>query len=196
MNEMEVSTIGERIKTLRKKRGYNQKDLANFLGKSLRTIQKYESGEIEVSIAMVNELAKVLDTTSTYLLGHQTGDFKFDSLSDVMECLFQLEKISGLHFSIETKRPPHYDGWQCSITFDGKDKSADQNADMCLFLEEWENNRESFQQYCMDKASYEDWKDKTLAYYASQGVEIEEPENLDTEERLKRKNALFLANKS
>ena len=105
MNEMEVSTIGERIKTLRKKRGYNQKDLANLLGKSLRTIQKYESGEIEVSIAMVNELAKVLDTTSTYLLGHQTGDFKFDCLSDVMECLFQLEKISGLHFSIEIKRP-------------------------------------------------------------------------------------------
>ena len=117
---MEVSTIGERIKTLRKKRGYNQKDLANLLGKSLRTIQKYESGEIEVSIAMVNELAKVLDTTSTYLLGHQTGDFKFDCLSDVMECLFQLEKISGLHFSIETKRPPHHDGWQCSITLTEK----------------------------------------------------------------------------
>lgn len=35
---------------------------------------------------------------------------------------------------------PH-DGWQCSITFDGKDKSAEQNADMYLFLEEWENNR-------------------------------------------------------
>ena len=74
---------------------------------------------------------------------------------------------------------------------DGKDKSAEQNADMCLFLEEWENNRESFQQYCMAKDAYEDWKDKTLAYYASQGVEIEEPENLDTEERLKRRNALF-----
>ena len=156
--------------------------------------KKYESGEIEVSIAMVNELAKVLDTTSTYLLGHQTGDFKFDSLSDVMECLFQLEKNKRAALSIETKRPPHYDGWQCSITFDGKDKSIDQNADMCLFLEEWENNRESFQQYCMDQASYEDWKDKTLAYYASQGVEIEEPENLDTKERLKRKNALFFGN--
>lgn len=191
MNKVKVETIGERIKALRKKRGYNQKELADLLGKSLRTIQKYESGEIEVSIAMVNELAKVLDTTSTYLLGHQTGDFKFDSLSDVMECLFQLEKISGLRFSIETKRPPHHDGWQCSITFDGKDKSADQNADMCLFLEEWETNRESFQQYLMDKASYEDWKDKTLAYYASQGVESKEPEELDTEEHLKRRNELF-----
>nr|WP_302142335.1 helix-turn-helix transcriptional regulator [uncultured Schaedlerella sp.] len=191
MNKTESSTIGGRIKTLRKKRGYNQKDLANLLGKSLRTVQKYESGEIEVSIAMVNELAKILDTTSTYLLGHQTGDFKFDCLSDVMECLFQLEKISGLHFSIGTKRPPHHDGWQCSITFDGKDKSADQNADICLFLEEWENNRESFRDYMISKETYENWKDKTLAYYASQGVEIAEPDELDETERLKRRNARF-----
>ena len=191
MNKSEVSTIGERIKALRKKRGYNQKELANLLGKSLRTVQKYESGEIEVSIAMVNELAKILDTTSTYLLGHQTGDFKFDCLSDVMECLFQLEKISGLHFSIGTKRPPHHDGWQCSITFDGKDKSADQNADICLFLEEWENNRESFRDYMISKETYENWKDKTLAYYASQGVEIAEPDELDETERLKRRNARF-----
>ena len=36
-----------------------------------------------------------------------------------------------------------------------------------LFLEEWENNMESFQQYCMAKDAYEEWKDKTLAYYAS-----------------------------
>ena len=191
MNKSDVSTIGERIKSLRKKRGYNQKELADLLGKSLRTVQKYESGEIEVSIAMVNELAKILDTTSTYLLGHQTGDFKFDCLSDVMECLFQLEKINGLHFSIETKRPPHPDGWLCSIKFDGKDKSADQNADICLFLEEWENNRESFQDYMISKEAYENWKDKTLAYYASQGVEVTEPEDLDETERLKRRNALF-----
>ena len=35
MNDMDISTIGERIKTLRKKRGYNQKELADLLGKSL-----------------------------------------------------------------------------------------------------------------------------------------------------------------
>lgn len=116
---------------------------------------------------------------------------KFDCLSDVMECLFQLEKISGLHFSIEAKRPPHHDGWQCSITFDGKDRSANQNAGICLFLEEWENNRESFRDYMISKESYENWKDKTLAYYASQGVEMAEPEELDDTEQLKRRNALF-----
>ena len=44
--------IGLRIRTARKEKGINQTELANLLGKSLRTIQKYESGEIEVSIAM------------------------------------------------------------------------------------------------------------------------------------------------
>ena len=39
MNDMEISTIGERIKTLRKKRGYNQKELADLLGKTLRAEQ-------------------------------------------------------------------------------------------------------------------------------------------------------------
>ena len=33
MNDMEISTIGERIKTLRKKRGYNQKELARSFRK-------------------------------------------------------------------------------------------------------------------------------------------------------------------
>ena len=62
------NNIGQRIRAARKQKGINQTELANLLGKSLRTIQKYESGEIEVSIAMINELAKVLDTTSTFLM--------------------------------------------------------------------------------------------------------------------------------
>lgn len=189
MSKTDSLSIGERIKTLRKKRGYNQTELANLLGKSLRTVQKYESGEIEVSIAVINELAKVLDTTSTYLFGQQTGDFKFDSLADVMDCLFQLEKITGLRFSVDVKKPPRDEGWQCSITFDGKNREADLNADMCLFLEEWENNRQEFENYGSTKAAYEKWKDQTLAYYASQRVEISEPDELDETERIQKRNA-------
>ena len=34
-----------------------------------RQVQKYETGEIEVSIAVVNQIADLLDTTSTYILG-------------------------------------------------------------------------------------------------------------------------------
>ena len=43
----------------------------------------------------------------------------------------------------------------------------------------------------MSKSAYEAWKDKTLAYYASQGVEMSELEDLDTDERLKSKDCSF-----
>ena len=72
MNSSDNAAIGLRIRTLRKRKGYNQQELADILGKSLRTVQKYESGEIEVSIAMANQLAKVLDTTPTFLFGYET----------------------------------------------------------------------------------------------------------------------------
>ena len=41
MNNEEM-TIGQRVRKARKEKGYNQTELANALGKSLRTIQKYE----------------------------------------------------------------------------------------------------------------------------------------------------------
>ena len=47
MNSTDNAEIGLRIRTLRKRKGYNQQELADILGKSLRTVQKYESGEIE-----------------------------------------------------------------------------------------------------------------------------------------------------
>lgn len=132
--------IGLRIRTARKEKGINQTELANLLGKSLRTIQKYESGEIEVSIAMLNEIAKVLDCESTYLIGYDAERKPLENLSDIMNFLFQLDKIKELGFNIEVKRPPHYDGWKCAITFNGKDVSTGLNQDLCLFLEEFEDN--------------------------------------------------------
>ena len=142
-----------------------------MLGKSLRTIQKYESGEIEVSIAMINELAKVLDTTSTYLIGYEHDEKNIRSLSDIMDFLFKLDRVKGLNFRIDVKRPPHYDEWECSITFNGKDKSADFNADMCLFLEEFAEYREQYRNGGMSSQRYKELQDKDLAYYSATEVE-------------------------
>lgn len=75
-------TIGQRVRQARKAKGYNQTELANVLGKSLRTIQKYESGEIEISVSMLNEIAAALDTTTAYLLGYET-----DKEQAVIDCL-------------------------------------------------------------------------------------------------------------
>ena len=130
--------IGLRIRTARKEKGINQTELANLLGKSLRTIQKYESGEIEVSIAMLNEIAKVLDCESTYLIGYDAERKPLENLSDIMNFLFQLDKIKELGFNIEVKRPPHYDGWKCAITFNGKDVSTGLNR---ISVYSWKNLR-------------------------------------------------------
>lgn len=170
MSEIERESIGKRLREVRKKKGLSQTELANLLGKSLRTVQKYESGEIEISIAMVNELAHKLDTTSTYLLGNHSANVSMDSLADIMGFLFQMEKIMGLHFRLDVKRPPRDDNWQCSIVFDGKDKAADFNADICLFLEDWRDYRDELQEGILSEDKYKDWQDKTLAYYASAAV--------------------------
>ena len=168
MNNEEM-TIGQRVRKARKEKGYNQTELANALGKSLRTIQKYENGEIEISISMLNELAKALDTTTTYLLGYKTETVKpqITTFADVAVMLFELEKVTGLKFDIDVKRPPREDKWECSIKFDGKAKT-DLNADICLFLEDWADARENY-----STEQYDDWKDKTLAYYSRLAVEIE-----------------------
>ena len=162
----EEMTIGQRVRKARKEKGYNQTELANALGKSLRTIQKYENGEIEISISMLNELAKALDTTTTYLLGYKTETVKpqITTFADVAVMLFELEKVAGLKFEIDVKRPPRDDNWECSLTFDGKAKT-DLNADMCLFLEDWASARKDF-----EPEQYADWKDKTLAYYSRLAV--------------------------
>ena len=136
MGNFDYSAIGQRIKTLRKRKGLNQTQLANLLGKSLRTVQKYETGEIEVSIDVVNALAKHLDTTPTFILGYETNTAPIRSLADIMSFLFELDKVSSLKFDVDVQKPPRSNEWTCSIRFNGKELDADHNADMCLFLEQ------------------------------------------------------------
>ena len=188
MNSSENAAIGLRIRTLRKRKGYNQQELANILGKSLRTVQKYESGEIEVSIAVANQLAEVLDTTPTFLFGYETEITPIHSLADVLNFLFHIEQVKGIDFGIDVKKPPRSKEWQCAITFNGK-ADADFNTDLCLFLENWEEQRDNLRTYGITQEQYREWQTRTLAYYASTAVEIAEPEELDPEEQVKRRIA-------
>ena len=50
MDNFDYPAIGQRIKQLRKRKGLNQAELAQMLKKSLRTVQKYETGENGVSL--------------------------------------------------------------------------------------------------------------------------------------------------
>ncbi len=187
MDQLDYVQIGQRIRLLRKKKHLNQTELAQRLGKALRTVQKYETGEIEVSIAMINQLAEVLDSTPTYILGYETRNTGIRNMADIMDFLFKLEQVNGLQFHIDVKRPPRNGSWECSIAFDGK-ANAPHNADICLFLEDWEEQRDDVRTYAHTQSQYAKWKEQTLAYYAATPVSSTQPEELDEETRIKLRN--------
>ena len=63
-------TIGKNIRYFRKLKGLTLLELANQLGLSEGTVQRYESGNItNVSISIAIEFAKVLNTTPQVLMG-------------------------------------------------------------------------------------------------------------------------------
>ena len=178
--------LGMRIRAARKAAHLSQTELAEILGKTMRTIQKYESGEIELSVAMTNEIARVLECESSYLMGYDTNKKPLSNLSDILQFFFKLDRVKDLNFEIEIKRPPNYDGWQCSVNFNGKDKESPLNQDICLFLEQLEKQRESFRVYQTRFDEFLEWQDKTLAYHSSVPLEEKEIEEISDEERIRR----------
>ncbi|MCF0128386.1 MAG: helix-turn-helix transcriptional regulator [Pseudobutyrivibrio sp.] len=169
---MENSTeIGNRIKEARKALHLSQTELAHLLGKTMRTVQKYESGEIQPSITMIYELAKVLETSPAELIGYQKQSLKLETLSDVLYVLHELDRKSGLKFNIEVNRPPRTSEWTCSLKFNGNEKSADLNADFCLFLERYASEKEDLEEKHSNPEYFERWFDTELAYYAKASLE-------------------------
>ncbi|MBR3436819.1 MAG: helix-turn-helix transcriptional regulator [Lachnospiraceae bacterium] len=183
--------IGGRIKKARKAAGLSQTELGERLDKTLRTIQKYESGEIEPSIAMINDIARILDTSPAELMGYEKQDLRLNTLSDVLAVLNELNSTAGIRFQIDVKRPPNADEWTCSLTFNGNDHAAEHNADLCLFLERFADERERLETYWTDQDYYDQWFETELAYYAGVKLKKKEVETLTREERLKRRNALI-----
>ena len=177
--EQENKEIGLRIRAARKAKRLNQTEFAELLNKSLRTVQKYESGEIEVSVAVIKEISKVLECSPSYILGWDEENKVLANFSDVVRFIFELDNTNELKFNIDIKKPPIHDGWECSITFDGKNTESKLNTDLCLFLEELNNlkNGRTFMGADMDI-----WKEKTLAYYSNTALTQKTAEELKMQE--------------
>lgn len=86
--------IGEKIKIFRIEKGLTQKELANRLGKSIRTIQKYEKGDIVPTIDLLIEIGKVLNIE---LIDANTFNSKirFDDsvISELISNLFESKEV-------------------------------------------------------------------------------------------------------
>lgn len=61
--------MGDRIKEMRKLRGFTQEELAQKLGLKDSAIAKYENGRVEnIKRNVIFEMAKILDCSPVYLL--------------------------------------------------------------------------------------------------------------------------------
>lgn len=70
-----METIYSRIKNLRESLGLSQDELAKKLGYTSRsTINKIESGKIDISRSKIEAFAKALNTTPSYLMGWDNED--------------------------------------------------------------------------------------------------------------------------
>ncbi|MDO5785003.1 MAG: helix-turn-helix transcriptional regulator [Eubacteriales bacterium] len=186
--------IGARIKQARKSAQLSQTELAARLHKTMRTIQKYESGEIEPSISMINSIAYILRVSPAELIGYSKQQIQLNTLADVLCAINEIDKKIGLHFDIDVKRPPNYGKWSCALCFDGNyycdDANVNYNADLCQFLERYYNKREQVKNYEIDQGLFDQWLDEELAYYANAYLENKERIEMTTEERLQRRNEL------
>ncbi len=176
--------IGTRIRAARKAKSLNQTELAHKLNKALRTVQKYESGEIEPSFEIMRQISKILECDINFLYGNDVTPPPVSTLADVMKTLFLLDESLQLNFDIEVKRPPYYNEWECSIKFKGKDPSAECNESFCRFLEEFKSEREAYKEYRRTPEDYKKWQDITLEYYAQTMLTYFQIKLLTGEERL------------
>ena len=64
-----MSIFSERLKELRKKRGYTQSELAKYMNMRQGSYTKWETGMTEPRIDSIIPLARILNTTADYLLG-------------------------------------------------------------------------------------------------------------------------------
>lgn len=66
---MSNTSIGENIKELRKKAGLTQRELAQLIGKSFSSVQKYEMDIAEPPLSVINEIARALNVDKYEIIG-------------------------------------------------------------------------------------------------------------------------------
>lgn len=74
MLEVSKAEFGERLKTLRMRKGVTQLDIATYLGVTDRYYRKYEAGGIDPSGTYLIRLSEYFGVSTDYLLGKSTKE--------------------------------------------------------------------------------------------------------------------------
>ena len=163
LNMSSPEEIGKAIQKRRRAQKITQKEFAQRLGKSERTIQKYESGEILMKIDVVKQIANELNVPWQELLSSEdtnvsdnntTSEYpacEFNTMSDVINALFAITELTDFSFELTN-------------TVNGKG-SGKYDADFCLFMESWIEKQHMLQAGRITQEKFDSWKADMLAYY-------------------------------
>ena len=157
--------IGQRIKAVRSEKNLTQTQLA---GKSLRTVQSYESGESRILLDTVTTIAYALGVTPAYLLGVSEPQIKLNTLADVVTVLYELNKKQELHFDIDITHERCDDGnFTASLKFRATDPDATLNETLCFLLEQFSSERSWGEDYWHDPSRLTSFTNEKIAQYAN-----------------------------
>ena len=96
---MNIEKTGKQIAMLRKSKGLTQNELGERLGVSFQAVSKWERGETLPDVAVLPDLAKVLETTVDFILngGEKAVEYKGKiSVSDMIHGLRSFENMGRL----------------------------------------------------------------------------------------------------
>lgn len=83
----------QRLKQLRTQRGVSQQQLADIVGVSQQSINKYENHSVEPDICTLTALADYFNTSVDYLIGHSAVDHLIE---EVQRCDLNGEELALL----------------------------------------------------------------------------------------------------
>lgn len=181
-NKYSSKEIGENIQKLRKARKITQEQFAKQLGKGVRTIQKYESGEIQVPTDVLAQMGDIFEIPWIQIIKPNIvfvdknedeswrSKYRFDSLGDIINALFTIEAGKNFTTNISVSKPPEDENWSASLSVDGKGSSK-YDADFCLFMENWMTKLAALKAGTLSPAKYQEWQAKTIAYYENSKLE-------------------------
>jgi transcriptional regulator with XRE-family HTH domain len=194
---MQESSIAEKIKELRTDFKMNQKNFAESIGIKQSTLSSYENGVVTPSNDVLLTIAKKFHVSLDWLFGLSESKVQISTLSDIIWVLLQMNESAELRYEVEVNNhltndvENEQERWYAGIKFYGNDKEHSLNADMCNFLADLQENRESLESYFTGKDMYEMWKKKTLDYYTAKPVTHQEIEDLDFETRIRKRDQLL-----
>ena len=101
MNELDMKQIGNQIAALRKAKGLTQAQLGERLGISFQAISNWENGKTLPDVAVLLDLAHVLETSVDNILTggqkmiHYRGKITVSDMREGILCLERLGKLLG-----------------------------------------------------------------------------------------------------